>query len=49
MINIKKDKLPENARKGDAILIEGDQIRIDAGKTTRQKKETKELMDDLWK
>jgi hypothetical protein len=49
MINIKKEKLPAEAKEGDVLVIEGDKIQIDAGGTAKRKKRIENLMNDLWK
>jgi hypothetical protein len=49
MINIKKDNLPVEAREGDVLVIDGEDIRIDTGATSKRKKAIRKLMDDLWK
>ena len=49
MINIKKAKLPANAKEGDSLIIEGDKITIDAEETIKRKKHIEKLMNDLWK
>jgi len=48
MINIKKDKLPGDAKEGDILIIEGDHIKTDLDDTLNQKKAIKGLMDKLW-
>jgi hypothetical protein len=48
MINIKKTKLPSEAKEGDILEIEGDSIKIDAGRTEKRKKAIQNLMDRLW-
>jgi hypothetical protein len=49
MINVRKDKIPTNAKEGDVLTIEGESIRIDSGTTTKRKKKIDNLMNDLWK
>lgn len=48
MINIRKDKIPANAKEGDMLIIEGDNIKIDSG-TTKRKRKIDNLMNELWK
>jgi hypothetical protein len=49
MINISKDKIPPGSKEGDILVIEEDNIKIDAGETTKRKKVINDLMNDLWK
>ena len=48
MINIKRDKLPIEAKEGDILIIEGETIKIDNKETQKRKKRIEKLMDDLW-
>lgn len=48
MINIEKKKIPFNAKEGDVIIINNDNITIDKEKTEKLKKEIEELTKDLW-
>jgi hypothetical protein len=49
MLNISKDKIPTNAKEGDILIIEGDNIRIDTGGTAKRKRVINDMMTDLWK
>jgi hypothetical protein len=49
MINIKKDKIPTNAKEGDILIIQGDNIKIDSDATIKRKGKIDSLMNDLWK
>ena len=49
MISIRKDRIPSDAKEGDILSIEGDNIKIDTGGTTKRKKAVDDLMNDLWK
>ena len=49
MINIRKDKIPQEANEGDILIIEGESISIDFAGTDERKKRINRLMDDLWK
>lgn len=49
MLNIEKGRLPGGAKEGDILNIDGDSITLDAGETSKRKKNIKKLMDDLWK
>jgi hypothetical protein len=49
MINISKEKIPPEAKEGDILIIDGDEIKIDASGTTKRKKSLDKLMNDLWK
>jgi hypothetical protein len=48
-LNIRKNKLPAEAKEGDILVIEGQDIRLDLGATTKRKKKIQNLMDELWK
>ena len=48
MINIKKDRLPRDVKEGDALIIEGDSIKVDSAETAKRVKDAKSLMDKLW-
>lgn len=49
MINIEKDRLPENVHEGDVLVIDEDNnITVDYEETERRKKEIDELMTDMW-
>ncbi len=49
MINIRKDKIPSDIKEGDVLIIEGENIKIDARATRKRKKNINNLMNDLWK
>jgi hypothetical protein len=49
MLNIKRDKLPPDAKEGDALIIEGDTITIDKAETTKRKNAVNELFANLFK
>jgi metallophosphoesterase superfamily enzyme len=49
MINIEKRRLPEGVKEGDALIINGDVIKIERQETNQKKEEIKKLMDELWK
>lgn len=49
MINVEKDKLPEDVHEGDVLIIEGDDITIDYVETEKRRKEIEEFMSDMWK
>ena len=49
MVNILKDNIPQEAKEGDILIIEGDSISIDVEGTAERKKRISRLMDDLWK
>jgi hypothetical protein len=48
MIDIKKDTLPEEAKEGDVLNIEGVVITVDILETEKRKKEIEKLTRDLW-
>lgn len=49
MIGIRKDKIPQKAKEGDILIIEGDSIFIDTTGTVERKKRINKLTEDLWK
>lgn len=48
MINIEIYKLPDDAKEGDVLIIEGDNIRIDHEKTKAAEDEIMELLKNMW-
>lgn len=48
MKDIEISKLPENAKEGDVLIVNGDEIKIDEEETKNRRKKIKKLMDDLW-
>lgn len=48
MINIKKTKLPQQAKEGDILNIIDDEISVDIAETEKRKKEIEESTKDLW-
>lgn len=49
MINIVKHKIPQSAKEGTVLIINGDKVTIDIEETNRLYKEIKALEEDLWK
>jgi hypothetical protein len=49
MVNILKDNIPQEAKEGDILVIEGDSISIDVKGTAERKKRINRVMDDIWK
>lgn len=49
MINIEIKNIPEAAKEGDVLNVEGDNITIDAEETATRKAEIEELSRNLWK
>ena len=47
MIDIKKDKLPETAKEGDILIIDGDVITVDREQTTQIKEKIQDLFNRL--
>jgi hypothetical protein len=43
-----KGMLPHEAKPGDALVLEGEQFRLDPVSTERRKKEIQDLMDELF-
>jgi hypothetical protein len=48
MLNIPRIKLPPQAREGDVLIIEGENIRTDAAETASRKKAAAQKMKGLW-
>ena len=48
MIDIQRIKLPQEAKPGDVLIINGDRITIDKDETLKRQKEIEELTEDLW-
>ena len=48
MLNIKRDKLPSDAKEGDALIIEGDMISIDVAETKKRKNTVNKLFSNLF-
>jgi hypothetical protein len=49
MINLRKDKIPADAKEGDTLIIEGETIKTDSTTTTKRKSTINNMMDNLWK
>lgn len=47
-VDIEKSKLPEEAREGDIIIVNGDKITVDKESTKARKKEVQDLFDSLF-
>lgn len=48
LINIKKSLIPIDAKEGDVLLIDGDNIQLGINETLKRKKEIEILTKDLW-
>jgi hypothetical protein len=48
-MNIPRRQLPQGAREGDALIIEGEQISLDVSATSRRRQKIERVMKDLWK
>ncbi len=48
MIDIKRETLPKEAKEGDILLVEGDNITIDIQATLERKERIEKLLDGLW-
>jgi len=49
MMNIKRNRLPSNAREGDVLLIKGDMITIDEKATAARKLRAEKLRKEISK
>jgi hypothetical protein len=49
IINIERHRLPKAAAEGDVLIINPNNITIDAVETKIRKKQIEELTKDLWK
>jgi len=48
MINIEKDKLPNNAKEGSVLNVQGNNITFDETETKERNERIKKLMNSLW-
>ena len=48
MMNIKRNRLPPDAKEGDALIIEGDMITIDIAETTKRENIVSKLFSGLF-
>ena len=48
MLNIRREKLPQDAKEGDALIIDGDIITIDAVTTALRKNVVSKLFGSLF-
>ena len=48
MLNVKRSKLPTNAKEGDVLIIDGDTIKVDSAETAKRKKAAQKLMGNVW-
>lgn len=48
MVNIPRNTLPKEAKEGDVLIIEKENIYIDVEETEKLRKEIEELVKDLW-
>ena len=48
MVNIEKVKLPEGAKEGDVLIIEGNKVTVDSEETKNRKQRIEKMMGDLW-
>lgn len=48
MIDIKRIRVPRDAKEGDVLNIDGDVITIDIEETARRRKKIEDLTKDLW-
>lgn len=49
MINIDRSEIPEEAKEGTVLKIEGDRIEIDHSETTERKNRMLEFIEAIWK
>lgn len=48
MINIDRKDIPSEAKEGDVLVQQGNEICLDADESKRRKENIQRLMDDLW-
>ena len=48
MIDIERIKIPDEAKEGDALLVEDNKIIIDEEETKKREDRIKDLTNDLW-
>lgn len=48
ILNIKKDRIPIEAKEGYVLIIDSDKITIDIVETEKRKMEVEKLMEELW-
>ena len=48
MINIERKKLPKEAKEGDVIYINDDNIYIDVEETNKRRKEIEKMINDIF-
>lgn len=48
MVNVSRNKLPKEAKEGDVLIIENENIYIDVEETEKLRKEIEELTKDIW-
>ncbi|KPU26881.1 pyruvate kinase [Caloranaerobacter sp. TR13] len=48
IINILKDKLPQNAKEGDVVVIKDNEYYIDIEETQRRKEQIEKVFEDLF-
>lgn len=48
MVNIERHRLPEDAKEGDVLVIEGGRIFRDDEETERRKQKIRNMMENLW-
>lgn len=49
MINIKREKVPQQAMEGDVIRIENEIVTIDVQETEKRRIEIEKLVEEIWK
>jgi hypothetical protein len=48
IVKIDIGKLPQSAKEGDVLEINGDRINVDSCETQKRKKNIEKLAEDLW-
>ena len=48
ILEIEKAKIPTDAKEGDVLVLEEDEISINKEETIRLRQQIKKLMEDLW-
>ncbi|MCT4620979.1 MAG: DUF3006 domain-containing protein [Marinisporobacter sp.] len=48
IVNIERSTIPQDAKEGDVLVLDGNRIFIDQEETLKRKKKIEKIMKDLW-